>query len=370
MDASVRSSAGNPAVSRWTRTASAGWPICVAALGALLSRAPATADESRWLHNVRQITRADMGLERAGEAYFSADGKRICFQAYPQGQTDYQIYVMNTDGGGLEMVSTGRGATTCAFFSPDGTKLIFGSNHLDPRPVATPDEVRKAAEKAGIRNYQWSFYPGMDIYEYTFAERRLRPLISEPGYDAEGSYSPDGKLIVFTSMRDGDQEVYICGADGKDLRRITKAKGYDGGPFFSPDGKQIVYRSDRKGDGNLQIFTNNLAGSAERQLTDNQVLNWCPYWHPSGRWLIFTRADHQPDQRPNYDLYLLRDDGTQTLRVTTSPDFDGLPAFSADGRKLMWTSKRGGLPGAQIFIADFVGLSPDGRLVEPREERP
>ncbi|RJP35923.1 MAG: hypothetical protein C4547_08605 [Phycisphaerales bacterium] len=309
--------------------------------------------EEKILADIRQITFADMGLHKAGEAYFSLDGKRICFQAVPEGQTEYQIYVMNLDGTGLEMVSTGEGATTCAYFHPDGTKMLFASNHHDQRPAVTPEEIRKAAEeKAGKRNYSWSFFPGMDLYEYTFATKTLRRLTDADGYDAEGSYSPDGKSIVFTSMRDGDQEIYICDADGKKPRRVTRVPGYDGGPFFSPDGKQIVYRSDRTGDGNMQIYINTLDGYNERCLTSGDLLHWCPFWHPSGKSLIYTHAVHGGGP-PNYDLYMLSADGKRTARVTFDPLFDGLPVFSPDGKKLMWTSKRGDLPQAQVFIADF-----------------
>jgi Tol biopolymer transport system component len=100
------------------------------------------------------------------------------------------------------------------------------------------------------------------------------------------------------------------------------------------------------------------------------MLYWCPFWHPSGKWLIFTRADHDPKVRPNYDLYLLRDDGSRMLRVTTDMAFDGLPVFSPDGRKLMWTSKRNGLSKSQVFIADFIGLTPSGELVGNPPELP
>lgn len=351
--------------------------MLAAATGSVAQAQPGdSAIEARWISNVRQLTRVEMGLAKSGEAYFSGDGRRICFQAYPKGADEYQIYVMDVGGGGLKMISTGKGATTCSFFSPDGSKLLFASNHLDMTPVATPEEIKAAAEKAGARNYQWSFFPGMDIFEYTFATTALRRIIDTPGYDAEGSYSPDGRKIVFTSSRDaGDLEIYIADADGRNARRITHARGYDGGPFFSPDGKHIVYRSDRYHNGNLQIFINNLEGTAERALTDEKdVLHWCPYWHPSGKWLIFTRAVHSDAARPNYDLYLLPVDVNAgvgnaqeakravPIRVTSDPAFDGLPVFSADGKKLMWTSKRGGIEGAQVFIADFHGLTPGGEL--------
>lgn len=327
-----------------------------------------TPQESRWFTNVRQLTRTDMGLDRSGEAYFSPDGQRVCFQAFPRGENEYQIYVMNLDGSGLKMISPGKGATTCAYFSPDGKRVLFASNHLDPRPVAAPGEAG-SARPGGGRGYSWSFYPGMDLFEYTLADGSLKRLTDADGYDAEGSYSPDGKRIVFSSMRDGDQEIYICDADGRNPRRITRAKGYDGGPFFSPDGKRIVYRSDRKGDENLQIFTNNLDGTDERQITQGDVLHWCPFWHPSGKWLIYTRGEHPPDGRPRYDLFLIRDDGSSPMQVTFDPAFDGLPVFSPDGKKLMWTSRRGGLASPQIFVADFVGLTPGGEVREATPTR-
>jgi len=320
--------------------------------------------EARWFRGVRQMTSTEMGLDRAGEAYFSPDGKRICFQAYPKGQSAYQIYVMNVDGTGLKMVSTGQGATTCSFFHPSNEKMIFASNHLDQRPPKMPEEVEKAVKRVGARRYTWPFYPGMDVYEYTFATGQLRPLITGPDYDAECAYSPDGKLIVFCSSRDDNLDTYICDAeDGNNLRRITTAPGYDGGPFFSPDGKRVIYRSNRRDidSGTMQIFTNNLEGSDERALTDHEMLHWCPFYHPSGKWVIYTRGDHSDPRHPSYDLYLVREDGSESYRVTADPAFDGLPVFSADGRYMMWTSKRG-LDAPQIFMAEFIGLTPDGEL--------
>ncbi len=100
----------------------------------------------------------------------------------------------------------------------------------------------------------------MDIFRADPDGSNLVRLTDTPGYDAEGSYSPDGKQIIFTSFRDGDAEIYIMDADGKNPRRITHAKGYDGGPFFSPDGKRIIYRSDRKENDLLQVYINNPEG--------------------------------------------------------------------------------------------------------------
>jgi len=71
----------------------------------------------------------------------------------------------------------------------------------------------------------------------------LTRLTDNPRYDAEASYSPDGKSIVFTTIREGDLDIYTMNADGSGVKRLTTTRGFDGGPFYSWDGKSIVYRS-------------------------------------------------------------------------------------------------------------------------------
>lgn len=320
-------------------------------LGSVVQAGTPVGDEANFLKNIDQLTTSSMNLGKAGEAYFSPDGKQIIFQATPAGQTEYQIYVMDLANRKPKMVSTGKGACTCAYFRPDGKKIIFASSHLDP----TLGQPKPAKDTKG---YAWDFNEHMDIFEADPDGSNLVRLTDAPGYDAEGAYSADGKSIVFTSNRDGDLEIYVMDADGKNQRRITKGNGYDGGPFFSPDGKAILYRGDRRGDEkmNLQIRMVGADGSNDRAITDNPIFNWCPYWLPSGKGFIFTQADHSARERggkPNYDLFLMKSDGSGTTRVTSDEEFDGLPVFSSDGKKLMWTSKRGGLSDAQVFIADF-----------------
>ncbi|MGB0714375.1 MAG: TolB family protein [Phycisphaerae bacterium] len=302
--------------------------------------------ESAVLSNIKQITFESMGFIEAGEGYFSPDGKTIIFQATPKGASAYQIYTMKLGTTTPKMVSTGEGACTCAYFHPNGKKIIFASSHLDPN-LGKP----KVEEKSD--GYSWDFNKYMDIFEANPDGTGLRRLTYDNGYDAEGTYSTDGKHIVFTSERDGDLEIYVMDADGSNQKRITNGKGYDGGPFFSPDKKSILYRGDRRNDGemNLQIRIVDADGKNDRALTDNPIFNWCPSWHPSGKALIFTQADH--GGRPNYDLFMMTPDGQNLTRITFEQEFDGLPVFSPDGKKLMWTSKRGGISDSQLFIADF-----------------
>ena len=130
------------------------------------------------------------------------------------------------------------------------------------------------------------------------------------------------------------------------VRQLTNSPGYDGGPFISPDGKWVVFRSDRKREDYLQIYVGGIDGANETALTDNEGVNWAPYWHPTEPWIIWTGADHSnPSARPNYDLMLMeykKDGGKITpgpiTRITENPTADVLPVFSPDGKKLMWTS--------------------------------
>ena len=317
-----------------------------------VSRA-AASQESKHLTNIRQVT---SGLSKAGEGYFSPDGRMIIYQGVRPGTDDYQIFTQDlAPDSPAKLVSTGRGKCTCAYFHPDGKSILFASSHLDPalasdgKPAEAP---RPPAYNREGRSYRWDFEPAMDIFRADLDGSNLVRLTATPGYDAEGTYSPDGKQIVFTSFRDGDPEIYVMDADGQNPRRVTKIKGYDGGPFFSPDGRKLVYRSDRQGNDLLQIFVNNPEGTAERALTSDEHVNWGPYWHPDNRHIIFatSRFGHT-----NYDLMMI--DSTTGLeeRITFAEGFDGLPVFSPDGSKLLWTSS-GRTPDkkSQLFVADFV----------------
>jgi TolB protein len=314
------------------------------------------------LQNIRQVTR---DFARAGEGYFSPDGKTIIFQAEEKGTGNpfYQIYTLDLATGRTRMVSTGKGKTTCSYFSPDGKKILFASSHLDPdykkhyaEEYRRRDEERQSGKR---RRYQWDFDPHMDIFEADPDGGHLRRLTDTPGYDAEGSYSPDGKHIVFCSNRSGpaNLELYVMDRDGKNVRQLTHAPGcYNGGPFFSPDGKRVVFRSDRRKKDHLQLYVINRDGGGERALTDDlNWVQWGPYWYKDSRHIVYAAADHgNPAARPNYDLYWMDVDTGKKVRLTFAPGADVLPVFSPDGKKLMWTSTRDGRQPAQLYMADFV----------------
>ncbi|MFO0972135.1 MAG: hypothetical protein U1A27_01675 [Phycisphaerae bacterium] len=323
-----------------------------------LKFAPIDAPHDQWapresasLTHIRQLTQPSMGLDKAGEAYFSPDGRAIIFQAYPTGQSAYQMYVLRLDAAGaplpdsLKRVSPSGGACTCGYFRHDGKRVLFGSTYLQPNAPA--DSVYHR-ERSG---YRWEMPVGMDIFETDLDGGHSQQLTRTSGYDAEGSYGPGGRQIVFTSCRDGgDPEIWVMNADGSAPRRLTHTPGYDGGPFFSPDGQRIIFRADRHKNDLLQLFVMNADGSHERQLTDTDYVNWGPFWHPTGHTVAFATSAHG---HQNYEVYLLNVDTGKLARLTYHDGFDGLPVFSADGKKMMWTSKRGPDGTSQIFAADF-----------------
>jgi Tol biopolymer transport system component len=258
-------------------------------------------------------------------------------------------------------VSTGAGRTTCAYFRPDGQKVIFASSHEDPDVKKQYEaEFKQRAEdraKGVRRRYVWDFDPHMKIYEADPDGSSLKCLTPEAkAYTAEGSYSADGKHIVYASGPARNVELFIMNADGSNQRQLTKAPNcYNGGPFFSPDGKRVIFRSDRKERDRLQLYVINADGTGERALTANDHwVYWAPYWYKDGKHIIYTAADHSdPTARPNYDLYWMNVETGKTVRLTYAPGADVLPVFSPDGKKVMWTSNRDGRSPTQLYLADF-----------------
>ena len=328
---------------------------------------PALA-EGRLMSGIRQLT---FEGQRAGEGYFSADGSKMVFQSErEEGNPFYQIYLLDLESGDLERISTGTGKTTCAWMHPDGNRVLFASTQDDPEAAAKQEAEIQERESGKARKYSWDYDSAFEIYDYDREKKTYRNLTRTEGYDAEGAYSPDGSRIVFASNRHAyseklskedavlfrldkkfPMELYLMDADGSNVRRLTNADGYDGGPFFSADGKQICWRRfDRKGL-TAEIFAMNADGGGERQLTRMGVMSWAPFFHPSGEYLIFATNKHGFD---NFELYLVDAAGAgEPVRVTHTPGFDGLPAFSPDGKQLSWTSNRTASKQSQIFLANW-----------------
>jgi Tol biopolymer transport system component len=266
-----------------------------------------------------------------------------------------------------KMISTGKGRTTCSYFLPDNKHILFASTHqggddCPPEPERTPGG-----------KYLWPIYESYDIFVADLKGNIVRQLTHTPGYDAEATVSPKGDKIVFTSMRNGDLDLYTMDLDGKNVRQITFDLGYDGGAFFSPDGSKIVFRASRpkteeekkeyqdnlkKGlvaPTEMEIFVCNADGSDLRQVTHLGKANWAPFYHPSGTKIIFS-SNHASTRGFQFNLYMINEDGTGLKRITFDPVFDSFPMFSPDGKRIVFSSNRNnnGTRDTNLFVAEWV----------------
>jgi len=372
--------------------------LWLSALPAISQDAPGWVEAERGIleHHV-QLT-SEQRFRKAGECYFSPDGKRIVFQAVERRddpaaeEAFYQMYVADLvfDGGRpvgidrLVRLSPPGSANTCGWFHPtEPGVVIFGST------VVPPLDPGKTGYQRESSRYSWQFPQEMDIVRAEIdgadgTAATLERVLSDPqAYLAECVVRSDGRYMVYCEHQvdEGSSGGDLFAVDLSSGRRVkvTGQRGYDGGPFWSPEGARICYRSDRRGNDLLQIFVAELAfdpagvltGVArEFQLTDNVHVNWAPYWHPNGRFLIYTTSEMGHD---NYEVFLIDADsgaesgttkyGTRRRRVTYAPKFDGLPVFDSDASHMMWTSQRGADRSSQVWLADFV--MPLERGVEP-----
>ena len=383
--------------------------MSVACLSLILAAPLATAQpdwsqaEAHLLTDHLRLT-SPAAYARAGEAYFapSIDGappQWIIYQATnlpPEGQPRSPHYDMHVarllwsdDGdritgiGAPIRVNAPDSANTCGWFHPTiPGRILFGSTRV------TPSEDNVPGYQRGTGTYAWAFPTEMDIMIADIVPDAASPAgyrVTEPmrlfardGYTAEGSWSPDGRFVLYAQVDDErsrtlgrpDADLWIFDAIERTHTPIVVAQGYDGGPFFDASGTRITYRSDRRGDNLLQLFTADLAFgpsgtitgiTRETQITDNQDVNWAPYFHPSGAFLVFTGSQHG---HFNYEVVAVEANASQlpeqqrVQRVTNAAGFDGLPVFTPDGRWMMWTSQRdpdtNGSGTSQLWVARVV----------------
>jgi Tol biopolymer transport system component len=341
-------------------------PVAEAAASA--KSTDAVVEESRLLTHIRQLT---FEGRRAGEGYFSRDGRQMVFQSErEEGNPFFQIYLMDFNTGDIQRVSPGQGKTTCGWIHPDGNQVLFASTHEDPE--AKQKQEQELADRASgeQRRYSWDYDDHFELYAYDVRDQRYRQLTDTRGYDAEASWSPDGSQIVFASNRQAYAEpmtkerqerieldpsyfmdLYIMDADGGNVRQLTDVPGYDGGPFFSPDGARICWRRFSEDGARAEIMTMKVDGTDVRPITKLGAMSWAPFYHPSGKYLIFATNLHGFS---NFELYVVDADGQlDPVRVTYTEGFDGLPVFTPDGKRLTWTTNRGPTGQSQLFIADW-----------------
>ena len=318
------------------------------------------------LAGVRQLT---FGGENA-EAYWAPEGDELILQSTAPPYECDQIFRLRIDEpGNKRLVSTGKGRTTCAYFSHDGAGILYSSTHLFDEACPPPPDRSQG--------YVWPLYESFEIFSAQADGSGLERLTENEVYDAEATVCPKDGAILFTSTRDGDLELYRMNADGSGLKRLTHTPGYDGGAFFSADCTKIVWRASRPAEGDeladyrrllsrdlvrpsrLEIFVADADGGNVRQVTELGVAAFAPYFYPSGDRILFSSNYGDPRGR-EFDIWAVDVDGGRLERITHSSGFDGFPMFSPDGKWLAFASNRNqGKPGeTDVYVARWMGREP------------
>src|SRR5688572_25176948 len=322
------------------------------------------------LSNIQQLT---FGGDNA-EAYWSYDGKHIVFQRTntKEGLMCDQIFIGKVPQTANEkfeykMVSTGKGRTTCPYFTKDGKHIIYASTHLAADSCPPVPDRKKYGNK-----YIWPLYDSYDIFMADLNGKIVKQLTSAKGYDAEPTLSPDGKMMIYTSDKEGDIDLYIMDLKTGKEKRVTNTLGYDGGAWFSPDGKKIIWRASRPKSEtevkeyrellnehlvaltNMEVFVANADDSNVKQVITFGQANWANTFMPDSKRIIFA-SNHAYKRRFPFNLYTINEDGSGLSKVSRDKGFDAFPMFSPDGKKIIFSSNRnnGGTRDTNVFIADW-----------------
>ena len=201
-----------------------------------------------------------------------------------------------------------------------------------------------------------------EIYVMDADGKNQRRLTNNRHEDWGPSWSPDGKRIVFFSNRDGHvhakhgvptYEIYVMDADGGTPRNLTNNPNDDRDPSWSPDGKRIAFVPER--DGNPEIYVMDADGGNPRNLTNSPFFDdWSPSWSPDSKRIAF-QSNRDKDNPHKYQIYVMDADGGNQQKLTENLKTDWDPVWSPDGKRIAFSSYRVRVVTAEIYVMDADG---------------
>ena len=330
-----------------TTAASAPQPVAIPE-GAKLSTRP--GEPPSWMFP---------NIGEAAESYYGPDSEHLIAQVQsplavkgPRGLSGFLTKTF-TDSGTDVVLINNKGWDACSYFFPDGKKLIWTSikDNLD-MPIGNWSD--------------WRNYPqGSELYTSDRAGGNVVRLTNNKYYEAEVTVSPDGKWIVFGRMINKNMDLWIMKSDGTGEKQLTFTEDeQEGAPYFLPDSETIIYRYWKATEYGqsptpMTIATIKRDGTGYTPRTFTHDMNWAPYPTPDGEHFLFVRAETPR----NWEVYLGYLDGkTPPKRITFDEGFDGFPAISPDGRKMVWTTNRGTenagfMQGLKLHVMDVTSLN-------------
>ena len=305
---------------------------------AVALRGPVTAQHSMYTQSDLLLVATDGSGEeyrltdtamREGEAAWSPDGSRVAFSGMAGGMSD--VFVVNIDGSGLvNITNTPEVGEYTVSWSPDSRRIAFSAG------VYT--EHQREGSRVRTRSVDVT---NINIMNADGSGRRQ--LTYEESQNRSPKFSPDGRFIAFVSGRLGLPEIFVMDTNGSNVRRVTHSPEgtYCQSPSWSPTGAQIAYTRHERGkqrglNGNSDVYITNVDGSRTIQLTDTPQFERDPAWSPSGAWIAYCMPINHIQQ-----IYCVQPNGQNELRITFNEDapYTG-PAWSPDERFMVVQTRR------------------------------
>jgi TolB protein len=201
-------------------------------------------------------------------------------------------------------------------------KQVTGHKNLAVSPKFSPDGKLLAYT---------SYHPGNpNLYITNWQEAKTTRSISRyAGLNLAPAWSPDGKTMVITLSKDDNPDLYLMNTEGVVLNRLTQDTGINVSPAWSPDGKHITFVSDRSGT--PQIYIMNVKTKAVRRITFQGNDNTEPSWSPNGEWITYSGL-----HEGRYQIFIIKPEGGQRLQLTWYRDDHESPSWSPDSRQIVF----------------------------------